>query len=106
MSARILAWVPAENRFIVKYHELQLSLFVHDPEECAGGVCVAHNPSDHSMRNLPLVYRSDTNLFERVCEHGIGHPDPDSLDYFLREGEDHMAVHGCDGCCTPVESGS
>jgi hypothetical protein len=35
---------------------------------------------------------------ERICEHGIGHPDPD--DRRIRTGED-MGDHGCDGCCTP-----
>jgi len=33
---------------------------------------------------------------ERVCEHGVGHPDPD--EYKLKRGwTEH--VNGCDGCC-------
>jgi hypothetical protein len=31
---------------------------------------------------------------ERICPHGVGHPDPD--DVFATD-----TVHGCDGCCTP-----
>lgn len=39
-------------------------------------------------------------LAERVCRHGIGHPDPDSLAYLESRGVEGMGVHGCDGCCT------
>jgi hypothetical protein len=40
---------------------------------------------------------------ERICEHGVGHPDPDHLD-FVRHTKGGAAaetesVHGCDGCC-------
>lgn len=30
---------------------------------------------------------------ERICPHGVGHPDPDCM-YAKRD-----TVHGCDGCC-------
>lgn len=66
---------------------------VHSDEKCAGGPCVIHNPSDHGMRDFPLHWRSDRGIMERLCPHGIGHPDPDQQ---LRVGE---GVHGCDGCC-------
>lgn len=71
----------------------------HTSQQCQGQSCVLHNPSEHHMRHMPLNFRSDTALFERTCEHGIGHPDPDSLAYFVRVGMDHMSVHGCDRCC-------
>jgi hypothetical protein len=29
---------------------------------------------------------------ERICDHGVGHPDPDE---FMAD----VWVHGCDGCC-------
>jgi hypothetical protein len=32
---------------------------------------------------------------ERICEHGIGHPDPDQI---MRD--EAGWVHGCDGCCS------
>ena len=63
--------------------------------------CVVHRPSDHFMREWPLVCRT-SRLLERVCAHGVGHPDPDSLAYFLwRDPETELGFHGCDGCCTP-----
>lgn len=54
--------------------------------------CPIHGPSSHHLRDLPLSYRQDRKIFERVCEHGVGHPDPDTP-----EGVD--TIHGCDGCC-------
>lgn len=42
----------------------------------------------------------ETGLVEHVCEHGIGHPDPESTKK-LDEGSDGMwGIHGCDGCCS------
>lgn len=72
---------------------------VHDPDLCAGEWCVVHNPSPHHMRDWDLNWRGDRGLMERICPHGIGHPDPDSLAFFERNGQDWQGVHGCDGCC-------
>ena len=68
---------------------------VHSPDNCAGTPCVIHNQSDHHMREWPLHWRGDRAMFERICPHGVGHPDPDHLAF--RPGD---SVHGCDGCCT------
>jgi hypothetical protein len=44
---------------------------------------------------------------ERICPHGVGHPDPDDLAYRIsiakKMGKDtkYLGIHGCDGCCTP-----
>lgn len=80
------------------YGEVLLSS-VHSPQLCAGDFCVVHNPSQHHMRSWPLNWRDDTGIFERLCTHGIGHPDPDQLPYFKKSGLEALAVHGCDGCC-------
>ena len=65
----------------------------HPAKLCEGQPCTIHNMSDHSMRSFPQHYRGDRGFMERICPHGIGHPDPDDiLDKF-------EAVHGCDGCC-------
>lgn len=69
---------------------------IHDREECDGRPCVIHNPSDHVMRDWPTHWREDRGLMERICEHGIGHPDPDSRAYLSVGG----GIHGCDGCCS------
>ena len=79
----------------------QLILNVHDEnKDCKFG-CTIHHPSNHHMKNWPLNYRNDRGMMERICKHGVGHPDPDYLAYIEREGWDLEAysTHGCDGCC-------
>jgi len=74
---------------------------VHAQSECAGEYCALHNPSDHPLRDAPMVLRLDKGaLIERTCEHGVGHSDPDSVAFFTRIGKDpEMFDHSCDGCC-------
>lgn len=76
-----------------------VSFKTHDPALCAGQACVLHNPSDHHMRGWPRNYRHDRWLTERLCPHGVGHPDPDDVAWHVSEGRDYQGVHGCDGCC-------
>lgn len=77
---------------------------VHPAGLCAGTHCWVHNPSDHHMTGWPIRWRADKLTAERVCEHGIGHPDPDDRAYHYRHGRD-VAIHGCDGCCAPRTAG-
>ena len=86
---------------------------VHGSDECSGPNCCIHNPSDHPLKDAPLSWRSDHVLMERICEHGIGHPDPDDLDHWRRQighlpqSEKFLtarAEHSCDGCCSPDET--
>lgn len=75
---------------------------VHKADVCAGQACAIHNPSDHVMKDMPMVLREDSFKYampERVCPHGIGHPDPDSVAWYAQQGTHGMGVHGCDGCC-------
>lgn len=76
-------------------------LNAHDDGQCAGEHCCLHKPSDHALSQAPLNWRGDLGLMERICPHGIGHPDPDDLDYKRSVGldADTLAIHGCDGCC-------
>jgi len=83
-------------------------LRVHDKTACEdrGFPCVIHSPSQHHMADWPLNWRSDTGCMERICEHGVGHPDPDHMRWVLNcdpEAEWH-GVHGCDSCCIPPTS--
>lgn len=71
----------------------------HSPEKCAGRPCVIHSPSEHHMRSWPMNWRSDIGVMERMCPHGIGHPDPDDVAYHISIGQKWAASHGCDGCC-------
>jgi hypothetical protein len=78
---------------------------LHNPYDCIGRACVIHKPSAHYMVGWPLNIRVDREygLAERLCKHGVGHPDPDSLAFItIMEEEDFASasgVHGCDGCC-------
>lgn len=77
----------------------------HTKATCVGEYCCFHNPSDHKMNNWPMTIRLDRGgLTERICDHGIGHPDPDSLNWINRMAKKYKrlgdsGVHGCDGCC-------
>lgn len=82
----------------------QRLIYVHkETPDCKKYGCAIHAPSDHSMKNFPTHWRDDGRKMERICEHGIGHPDPDHLNWVKRTyGEARMMmeeVHGCDGCC-------
>lgn len=68
------------------------TVLVHEQEDCAGENCCIHKPSEHHMIDWPQFWRDDRGIMERICKHGIGHPDPDDLT--------KDRVHGCDGCCT------
>lgn len=82
---------------------------MHHPCVCAGNDCCIHNPSDHHMREWPMRYNNPTpdhpgpGLMERLCEHGLGHPDPDHMTWFASvhttEETRDEATHVCDGCC-------
>jgi len=77
-----------------------MTLHTHPEAQCEGQVCCIHNPSDHHMVGWPQNWRSDRKIMERICPHGIGHPDPD--DYRITHGFD-SGVHGCDFCCSDEE---
>ena len=76
---------------------------VHSPVECKGNHCVIHNPSNHHMVGWPTHWRHDRRLMERLCPCGIGHPDPDDINYYIgKDGDDHYrSIHGCCGHCSP-----
>ena len=80
-------------------------VYVHHKSDCEGEFCVIHNPSNHHMKDWPTNWRDDRRMMERICPHGIGHPDPDDLAFKKRMaekfGRDYdKGIHGCDGCCT------
>ena len=75
-----------------------ITILTHPQYACKGESCSIHNKTDHSMRLFPQHWRSDRAIMERICSHGVGHPDPDE---FKIQGKSGWAekVHGCDGCC-------
>lgn len=77
-----------------------MSIKVHDKSVCHPP-CPFHAPSDHPLKDAPINIRIDKScLVERICPHGIGHDDPDSVAYLQAHGHTWAGVHGCDGCCS------
>ena len=76
-----MSWWPTTRRVI--HH--------HTADVCEPP-CPIHRPGEHRMVTWPLHWRNDRRIFERICQHGIGHPDPDSTPA-------EQSAHGCDGCC-------
>ena len=74
---------------------------LHPVNACASANgCAIHNrPSQHPLVNAPLNWREDRGILERVCVHGIGHPDHDAAQYLNSIGKEYENIHGCDGCC-------
>lgn len=77
-------------------------LKTHAEDACVGEFCCIHNPSDHALKDAPLNWRGDRGLMERICEHGVGHPDPDDLAYkerVMSKEDFEMRAFGTHGCC-------
>jgi hypothetical protein len=79
-------------------------LVTHPSSKCVGHACPVHHPSDHHMVNWPLHWRWDRRIMERICQHGIGHPDPDSIAHGLLIGSTDTGNCSCDGCCRTGET--
>lgn len=86
------------GKFVTEIEGIKL-YHVHPMDDCAGRPCVIHNPTDHHMRGWRLRWRNDRKIFERICSHGVGHPDPDQFDYWREVDREFEGAHGCDGCC-------
>jgi hypothetical protein len=75
---------------------------VHTERVCVPP-CPFHAPSDHPLKDAPMRIRlAKEGLVERICEHGVGHDDPDSVAYMQAQGHTWAGIHGCDGCCETV----
>ncbi|GAA4363023.1 hypothetical protein GCM10023146_01940 [Nocardioides caricicola] len=76
---------------------------VHTSDQCAGRAygCWVHEVLSHALSDAPVVFRDDKGTAERICEHGIGHPDPQDAAYWWHEHGRDITPHGCDGCCRP-----
>lgn len=87
-----------DDPIITLEHTTKFFRIMHSEANCKGEYCTIHKRSDHAMRNFPQSWRGDRNMMERICPHGIGHPDPDELPTVDR-------THGCDGCCKGEQIG-
>ena len=100
--------MPKHYRYPIEMELLSQLQGVHPESKCAGRVCVIHSPTDHHMRTWPMNWRGDRGLIERICPHGVSHPDPDHLPRWEAMGWGAEATHGCcqAGCCMPPEEES
>lgn len=78
-----------ENVWVDDYSHVIVG--VHNRNQCKNDYCTIHSPSLHSMLGFPQRWRQDRGFMERICPHGVGHPDPDDIVM--------DRSHGCDGCC-------
>jgi hypothetical protein len=77
----------------------------HAPKACEGHGCSAHHPSQHHMRDWPKVWRPYYGYSDRLCPHGVGHPDPDDI-IDLQAAGGVSSAHSCDGCCLAPPRGT
>lgn len=93
-------WDPKSGAVV---HDVEEFYFVHSVNVCQKDGprrCVIHAPTNHHMRSWTVLFRADRSMLcERLCEHGVGHPDPDDIEW--RPESEAAGVHGCDGCCHP-----
>jgi hypothetical protein len=84
---------------MAKAHKLEHSetviTNVHSKNKCLAEFCTIHNMSNHILRSFPQHWREDRSIMERICDHGVGHPDPDNP----WPTHDYRWIHGCCGCC-------
>jgi hypothetical protein len=85
------------------------ALNTHGKDQCSGTPCSVHSPSNHPLSASPRDWRPERALMERICSHGVHHPDPDDRAHWerrlggdpaAREFLDARTDHPCDGCCT------
>lgn len=82
----------------IKTEDKTWKFSTHQAHNCVSP-CPLHKPTDHHMLDWPVNIRRDRNfMIERICEHGVGHPDPDGVPFHEMLHED-SGDHGCDGCC-------
>lgn len=100
-------WHDEEWQFVTLDGEGKLGNVHRITDDCLNHGCAVHNPTPGPLSHRPYNWRTDRNIMERICEHGIGHPDHDSAAFQRRFDRAYENVHGCDGCCgNTTESGN
>jgi hypothetical protein len=95
---------PPPPQEFAKLEHSDVEVIAHSPHECAKqSACPLHNRSVHPMRAMTQHWRQDRAIIERICEHGVGHFDPDQYEFLVKTrgvlSADAEMIHGCDGCC-------
>ena len=105
LIGKVLDWFAGQDSRTYRLEHSQLVVYnVHRRALCYGRPCPIHRRTDHVMRAWPQHWRGDRGLVERICPHGVGHPDPDQYEWWFSTGQEYMAIHGCDGCGHSVVS--
>ena len=93
----IMLFEPTETTYMLENNSNVILENVHKAAECVGDTCAIHKKTKHRMRGMPQVWRPDRGIIERLCEHGVGHVDPDSP---FPKGY-YEWIHGCceSACC-------
>lgn len=102
----IKSWYPTLENYVTGTGQ---KMKVHAKNaDCEKG-CVIHNPTRETHKDWPTHWRSGEYLMERICPHGVGHPDKDHLAFVRKTKGDAFAygqsIHGCDGCCRLLPDG-
>lgn len=94
---------PGMEYWISDTHQL---ILVHEKSRCTGH-CSIHVPATHHMKDWHRHWRDDRKFMERLCpDHGVGHPDPQQMDFIRAIRGDRAAyegIHGCCGCCAQIK---
>jgi hypothetical protein len=73
----------------------------HQPSQCSDHPCVIHNTGSlHPLTMEPAFWNAEQGCIERVCYHGVHHPDRDDEAYYISMGHGSRDHDDCDGCCT------
>jgi hypothetical protein len=72
---------------------------IHAIFDCRKPCAIHNSPSDHKLSTAPLNWNEHRGILERICSHGLGHPDHDSALYYNSTNQGNTNVHACDGCC-------
>lgn len=95
-DAETNTWKPSEDS------DWQYQAIHPETAECSIFGCMIHAPSfsPANEEDWPYYPRADGRM-ERLCPHGIGHPDSDAASFQAKTRGQWVWVHGCDGCCVP-----
>ena len=72
-----------------------------------------HTCDDHYSVKMVQIFKNkvpawvkqylvrESGLLEEICQHGVGHPERESVKEMDKIGLKGFGIHGCDGCCSP-----
>jgi len=83
--------IPEREKYVLESGQVLTN--VHPSTECEDQDCAIHHPSEHALSDKPRAWQN--GMIYRVCEHGLTHPDFDSLANRLETSGWLYAEHQC-----------